>query len=163
MSATSQRAITHLGASEGETLWVLGDFVTLKVEGDGLTLFEAIAPPQAGPPPHVHYEQEEAFYVLEGTFSFQSGDETFEVGPGSFVLVPMGTVHTSKNTGTGTGRVLLTNTLPGAHERFFREVGVPVGDMASFQPPIDPPDIAKVMASGARNDIHFQLPAQART
>ena len=159
MSATSQRAITHLPAGEGETLWVLGDFVTLKAESAALTLFEVLAPPEAGPPPHIHYEQEEAFYVLEGTFSFQSGDETIKTEPGSFILVPRGTVHTFRNTGAGTGRVLLTNTLPGAHERFFREVGVPVNDIASFQPPTDPPDLAKVMASGARNDIHFQLPA----
>ncbi len=162
MSTTSQQAITHLPAGEGETLWVLGDFVILKAQCDDLTLFEAIAPPQAGPPPHIHYEQEEAFYVLEGTFTFQSGDETIEARRGSFVWVPRGTVHTFKNTGPGTGRVLLTNTLPGAHERFFREVGVPVNDIASFQPPNDPPDIAKVMASGARNDIHFKLPAEAR-
>lgn len=162
MSTTRQQAITHLSAGEGETLWVLGDFVTLKSQSDDLTLFEAIAPPQAGPPPHVHYEQEEAFYVLEGTFTFQSGDTTIEARPGSFVWVPRGTVHTFKNAGPGTGKGLFTNTLPGAHERFFREVGVPVSDISSFQPPTEQPDIAKVMASGARNDIHFKLPAEVR-
>jgi quercetin dioxygenase-like cupin family protein len=162
MSTTSRQAITHLQTGEGETLWVLGYFVTLKAQSDGLTLFEAIAPPGAGPPPHIHYEQEEAFYVLEGTFSFLSGDETIETGPGSFVWVPRGTVHTFKNTGAGTGKVLLTNTLPGEHERFFREIGVPVSDMASFQPPDSPPDIDKVLRSGERNDIHFVLSEEAR-
>ncbi len=160
MATTSERAARHLPAGAGETLWVLGLFVTLKAKGDGdkMTFFEVTSPPGGGPPPNIHYQQEEAFYVLEGTFSLLIGDETVTGGPGSFVLIPRGTVHTFKNTGDSTGKVLLTNTLPGAHERFFREVGVPVSDIASFQPPTDLPDIAKVMGSGARNDIHFKLP-----
>ncbi len=77
-------------------------------------------------------------------------------------LVPRGTLHTFQNTGAETGKVLITNNLPGAHERFFRDVGVPVTDMASFSPPAGSPDMDKVLSSAERNDIHFVLLEEAR-
>jgi hypothetical protein len=44
----------------------------------------------------------------------------------------------------------VASTLPGAHERFFREVGVPVSDRDSFEPPTDSPDMEKVLASAEK-------------
>ena len=42
--------------------------------------------------PHVHAEEDDAFYVLEGELTFVVGDDAEEVvaGPGTFVLVPPG-------------------------------------------------------------------------
>ncbi len=159
---TRDQGVVRVPPGEGETLWVLGDFVAFKADGEsvGLSVFEGLIPPQGGPPPHVHHQQEEAFYVLEGTFSFLSGNETIEAEPGSFMWIPRGTLHTFKNTGAQNGRVLVTSTLPGSHERFFREVGVHVSDRASFEAPADPPDMEKVMSSAERNDIHFVLPEE---
>ena len=71
--------------------------------------------------------------------------------------IPRGTLHTFKNTGAESGRVLVTSTFPGSHERFFRAVGMPVSDKASFEPPTDSPDMEKILASAERNDIHFVL------
>jgi mannose-6-phosphate isomerase-like protein (cupin superfamily) len=157
MLAPDEQAVTHLPAGEGETLWVLGVFTTLKAQSNDVSFYEGIVPPEAGPPPNVHYQQDEACYVLEGTFSFLSGDETIDTGPGSFVWIPRGTVHTFKNIGESTGKLLFSSTFPGSHERFFREVGVPVDDIATFEPPEGPPDMEKVLASAKRNDIHFVL------
>src|SRR5919199_3385643 len=146
---TKNQGVVRVPPGEGETFWVLGDFVIFKADGESssLLVFEGLAPPGGGPPPHIHYQQEEAFYVLEGTFSFLSGDKTIEAEPGSFMWIPRGTLHTFKNTGAQNGRVLVTSTLPGSHERFFREVGVPVSDKASFEAPAGPPDMEKVMSS----------------
>ncbi len=60
------------------------------------------------------------------------------------------------------GKLLIASTYPGSHERFFRDVGIPVSDMATFQSPDGPPDIEKVLSSGERNDIHFVLPNETR-
>ena len=156
--------VTQAWISEGKTLWVLGDFVAFKADGESMVLsvFEGLVPPKGGPPLHIHHQQEEAFYVLEGTFSFLSGDKTIKAEPGSFMWIPRETLHTFKNTGTESGRALVASTLPGSHERFFREVGVPVSDRNSFEPPADPPDIEKVLASAERNDIHFVFPEERR-
>jgi quercetin dioxygenase-like cupin family protein len=45
--------------------------------------------------PHVHPDEDDAFYVLEGELTFLLGEEGLEVlaGPGTFVLVPPGTRH----------------------------------------------------------------------
>jgi mannose-6-phosphate isomerase-like protein (cupin superfamily) len=160
MLAPEEQAVTHLPAGEGETLWVLGVFVSLKMQSDEISLYEVICPPEAGPPPNIHYQQDEAFHVLEGLFSFLGGDETLEAGPGSFVWIPKGTPHTFKNIGESTGKLLITSTGARFHERFFRDVGIPVSDMTTFEPPEGPPDMEKVLSSGERNDIHFVLPKE---
>ena len=58
-----------ISAGEGRTVWVVGDRYTIKASGEdtggAFALFEAIVPPQAGPPPHVHHREDEAFYFLE--------------------------------------------------------------------------------------------------
>ena len=162
MSTPDEQAVTHLRAGEGETLWVLGLFATLKGQSEEVSFYEGICPPEAGPPPNIHYQQDEAFYVLEGTFSFLSGDETIETGPGSFVWIPRGSVHTFKNIGERPGKVLCASTFPGSHERFFRDVGIPVSDMVTFEPPQGSPDMEKVLASAKRNDIHFVVPEEGR-
>ncbi len=92
MSMSKQQGISSLPPEGGETLWVLGNQVTFKADGerDGLTLFVSTIPPGGGPPPHVHYLQEEAHYILSGTFSFLSGDKWIEAQMGSFLWIPRG-------------------------------------------------------------------------
>jgi len=158
MLSRGEQVVKHLPAGEGETLWLMGGFVTLKVQSDEMSLYEVLCPPEAGPPPHVHHRQDEGFYVLEGTFSILRGDETFETGPGSFVWLPRGTLHTFEYTGEDVGRILVTSTFPGSHESFFRDVGIPVSDMERFEPPDGPPEMEKVMTSAKSNDMYFVLP-----
>jgi quercetin dioxygenase-like cupin family protein len=43
---------------------------------------------------HIHYEDDEAWHVLEGTLRFRFANRTVEVGPGSTIFVPAGVAHT---------------------------------------------------------------------
>jgi mannose-6-phosphate isomerase-like protein (cupin superfamily) len=61
-------------------------------------------------PPHVHHNDEEAWYVLEGVLRVQRGDEEVEVRAGCGVLVPRGTPHTYWNPAEGRCRYLLIMT-----------------------------------------------------
>ena len=160
MATISQQGIRHLPPGAGESLWILGDQVTFKADGErnGITLFVSTIPPGGGPPPHVHRRQEEAHYVLEGTFSFLNGDAWFAAETGSFVWIPRGVVHAFRNVGTTAGRLISTNNLPGSHERWFRHVGVPIDDVAAFRPPQGLPDMEDVLTSAAQEDIHFLPP-----
>ena len=56
---------------------------------------------------HVHHEDDEAWYVLEGTLGFQLGDETVTAPAGSAVLVPKGTPHSYWNAGEIEARYVL--------------------------------------------------------
>jgi mannose-6-phosphate isomerase-like protein (cupin superfamily) len=78
------------------------------------------APGAAGPPPHIHYEHEEAFYVVEGELTLQLGDESVVVGAGGFAMVPRGTVHRPSNTSAEPVRFLFISSPP--MEQFFLEL-----------------------------------------
>ncbi|HEX4678164.1 MAG TPA: cupin domain-containing protein [Gaiellaceae bacterium] len=73
-------------------------------------------------PAHVHFEDDEAWYVLEGALGFRRGGEHLEAPAGAAVLVPRGVVHTFWNAGGGRCRYLIVLTprlaalLAGLHE-----------------------------------------------
>jgi mannose-6-phosphate isomerase-like protein (cupin superfamily) len=67
-------------------------------------------PPRLIAPRHVHYNDDEAWYVLEGTLCVQSGENEIEASAGSAVLVRRGTPHTFWNPGPGRVRYLLIMT-----------------------------------------------------
>jgi mannose-6-phosphate isomerase-like protein (cupin superfamily) len=48
---------------------------------------------------HVHEDEDDAFYILSGTLTFELGDERVAAGPGTFVLVPPGVSHGFANEG----------------------------------------------------------------
>ena len=48
---------------------------------------------------HVHAEEDDAFYILEGEMTFFFGDEEAAAPPGTFVLVPPGVAHGFRNDG----------------------------------------------------------------
>ena len=74
----------------------------------------------AVPPPHVHREHDEIFYILEGKFSFVIGQTTQEAGSGSLVWVPRGTRHGFQ---IQPGSKALLLTIPAGLEGFFVELG----------------------------------------
>ena len=77
--------------------------------------------PGDGPPPHLHRDHDEYFFVLESTISLVVNGKESSVGPSTLVFVPRGTTHSFKNIGASTAR-LLEWTVPGENERYFRAV-----------------------------------------
>jgi len=90
----------------------VGGVTTFKAIGDqsggALTAIEGVASPGEGPPLHVHREQDEFIYTLEGTFRVRLADDLIEALPGSFVFIPRNTAHTWQNVGDGHARLLAT-------------------------------------------------------
>jgi hypothetical protein len=77
--------------------------------------------PGEGPPLHVHADEDEILYVLEGTLRFVLEDEDV-APPGSFVFVPRGARHTWQNVGDGPSRLLVL-FVPAGMEAFFERFG----------------------------------------
>lgn len=67
-------------------------------------------PPRLIAPRHLHFRDDEAWYVLEGVLRLQVGDREIEARAGSSVLAPRGTPHTYWNPGPGPVRYLLIMT-----------------------------------------------------
>jgi mannose-6-phosphate isomerase-like protein (cupin superfamily) len=85
-------------------------------------LFQEVRPTPGGPPPHVHRDRDEAFFVLDGRYRFVRDAEEVEVGPGTFVYVPRGTRHLFRTLEADSRTLILV--APAGLEAFFREMGV---------------------------------------
>lgn len=73
-----------------------------------------LEPHTAGPGPHSH-EEDDVFYVLEGTMSFLVDGAWIDAERGAFVLVPGGTVHDFENRGSVRSGAL-NFSIPGGFE-----------------------------------------------
>jgi quercetin dioxygenase-like cupin family protein len=142
---------------------VVEDTYTFKATGDStggvLTLMEASIPPGSGPPPHVHANEDETFYLLAGVLEISAGEETFAARAGDFVFLPRGTPHTFTNPGVDAARALILCT-PAGLERFFYEIGSPAhpGEQA---PPLSADQLDRIIDLAPRHGVHIQLPADA--
>ena len=116
--------LLHRPEGTGDMYWGPGDLyrflVTGEETGGAYFAMEAIVPPGGGPPPHIHSNEDETFYVVEGGCSIRLGDEWVTASAGDFVNVPRGTVHCFHNDGAEAMRMLLTFT-PAGIEQFFLE------------------------------------------
>jgi mannose-6-phosphate isomerase-like protein (cupin superfamily) len=70
---------------------------------------------------HVHGEEDDAFYILEGELTFVFGDREAPAPPGTFVLVPPGVEHGFRNDGPTSVRMLNIHAPAG----FDRRIGLP--------------------------------------
>jgi len=109
---------------ESETISLSGNrisFVHRKPDSAYSLLEWVAAPGVPGTPLHIHRATDEAFYVLEGTFGFQVGEETVEAPAGAFVFAPKGIEHAYWNLGPSPAKMLITISPPG-FERYFEEL-----------------------------------------
>ena len=88
---------------------------------------------KGGPARHLHYDQEEWFYILEGAFLFEVGADRFQLHPGDSLLAPRKVPHVWAFVGEARGRILIAFLPAGQMEAFFREV-----TRANAMPPQDP-------------------------
>jgi mannose-6-phosphate isomerase-like protein (cupin superfamily) len=73
--------------------------------GGTFSLFEENEPVDT--PLHVHENEDELFYVLEGEHVIRVGGEEFRVGPGGLVFAPRGVPHSQRRVVPRTGRLLV--------------------------------------------------------
>ncbi len=86
-----------------------------------------------GPARHLHYNQDEWFYILKGEFQFEVGQEKFRLQPGDSLLGPRQVPHVWACASENGGSILIAFLPAGKMEAFFREV-----TKANAMPPQDP-------------------------
>ena len=159
------RSRIYVGPAEGRAVRMAGlQLVTRKVSseqtGGAYSLFEVAVAPGGGSQPHVQHREDECFYVLEGEFEFLVESVALEAGPASLVYVPKGDLHAFKNVGHTTGRMLVSQTPGGSHERFIEEVGDPVTGEAALPAREGPPEeVERLAAVGALYGVEMVAPA----
>ena len=110
-----------LGKEEGQAIWFLGTLTFVKATkastGGAYGLIEQVIPAGFSSPYHVHHDEDEAFYVLEGEITFYCGDQRLKGGPGTYVFGPREIPHGFKVEGDHPARLLLLAS-PGGFEQF---------------------------------------------
>ena len=158
METTTKLSPRSVAAGEGKTLRVISDLVTWKASaaetGGAYSLFETRTPVGGGTPPHLQRYEDEAFFVLSGTYTFLVDGEQIEIGAGGYAFVPRDTVHAFSNNGDEEARMLILVTPGGIHENFFAEVGVPV------DAPMAAPDIPWMLGVAAKYGLEILPPAE---
>src|SRR4029453_8490358 len=79
--------------------------LTTEATGGAISVLMGWLKPGEGPSDHVHFNQEEIFFIIEGTYEMTVGGQTSTVGPGTLVFIPRNEVHRFKNVGDPQGRV----------------------------------------------------------
>jgi len=113
----------HLAARAGERLSFAGADFLVKASSEttagAFAIIEEVDPLDT--PLHIHANEDELFYVIEGEHVFQVGDDEFPAGPGAVVFAPRQVPHAHRRVVPRTGR-FLTMVSPAGFERFFREL-----------------------------------------
>jgi len=149
-----------LDDNEGEAFWLLGMLQTIKIGRDDTAgqygLIEILAPAGIGSPWHVHPEEDEWFYVLEGEMTCWVADTQLSLKAGSFAFGPRSVPHTFY--AEAGGARALVGFAPMQFEGFLREVGEPAPERV-LPPPLDGhPDMARLIPIAQRNGFEILGP-----
>ena len=116
--------------------------LSTEATGGAISVLMGWLKPGEGPSDHVHFNQEEIFFIIEGTYEMTVGGQTSTVGPGTIVFIPRNVVHRFKNIGDTTGW-----SLPGGQDLYFKAIShlAASGDLTP----------EKVMEINQRHDTKF--------
>jgi quercetin dioxygenase-like cupin family protein len=138
------------------SLWFLNNLVTVHVNEPTLSIVELTGAPGDTPPLHVHTDEDETFYVLEGEVTVHvAGQDPLVLGPGQAAFAPRGVPHVYVVTSSTPARWLGTTT---GHRfaSFVEALSAPAAE------PTLPTDVeidpAHVAAVAARHGIEFLGP-----
>ena len=150
-----------LQPTEGEALWFMGFLATIKASagetGGRVAVIHHLGPQDAGSPLHVHHQENEWFYILDGELTVWVGGEVIRAPAGSFVFGPQGTPHTF-TVSSPQGASFLLVTEPGGFEAFMRTCAEPAHSLTLPPPPASPPDLAQIAAIAAEYGIEIVGP-----
>lgn len=147
-----------LGAEDGETFWGFGSLMTIKASaeqtGGRFSLIELLSPGGIATPLHVHREDDESFYVLEGELTFYLDDgQAIPAAAGSFVHVPGGDVHAFQVDSETARYLVITSS---QHESFYRAISE--STQTRSIPPEAPLDMEKIGPAAQKYGVEILGP-----
>ena len=142
---------------DGEARWWLGQLAEIKATAAGtggkLTIVEVTCAPGFEAPLHVHYREDEAFWILDGEVTLYVGEDTIVARTGDYALGPRNIPHRYV-VGPAGCRMLFILT-PGGFEELVREMSEPAASRALPPPPEQPPDLEWVQTIARKH--HCEL------
>ena len=152
-SHLAEQALSELS---NDALWILENQIAIlatseETDGQYFLMVEIVG---TGTIPHIHTEETEEFYILEGEVSFQVDDQTITASAGELIVVPPGTTHAYQNLGAEPARMLVRASP--AELAFFESLvrlTARPGTEPTAPPPafLDPDALAQVVAAFEEN------------
>src|SRR5262249_52937479 len=151
---------------EGRATWFVNGLAVAKAgateTGGAYALAEHLVSAASNPPRHVHNDENEAWYVLDGEIEFDVDGEREVAHAGSFVLAPAGAPHRFQVL-TDTARMLVltssTGTMgDGGFEHLVERAGAPA--TAPVLPVPAEPDPVALATIAAECGIEILPPEQ---
>ena len=148
MSTTTASSRALSATAAGEPRWFFGSLARVRAgaadTNGSYTMLELEMPPNLEAPLHVHYREDEGFYVLEGAATVYVGDQTVELGAGEHAFGPRNIPH--RFTIGPEGARMIWVLTPGGFEDLVEEASVPA-ETPTVPPPdvVPPPDIADIV------------------
>jgi quercetin dioxygenase-like cupin family protein len=129
MSTETATQLYRLDSTEGlADVWWKSGRATIKAgpdeTGNAFSQLVMDEPRGSATPVHIHHNEDETFYVLEGQVAMFSGDERIDLEAGDYFFVPRGVVH-AYLVRSERARMLVTIS-PSGTEQLFVSLGVPV-------------------------------------
>src|SRR5215469_11521193 len=125
------RLVLHLS---GDKIPVRGGWISFLAIGEqtggAYAVIETANDPSTGIRLHVHEREDETWFVIEGEYTFEVGDQTFRAGPGDYVFGPRNVPHSYANKTEAVARALIMVT-PAGFEGFWRESATMAGNPAA--------------------------------
>jgi mannose-6-phosphate isomerase-like protein (cupin superfamily) len=105
--------------------WLGGSHVRILLDGAAtggqFNLIEESFGAGDGSPLHIHYHEDETFWILDGAMTVWIGDERVEASQGDVVFLPRGIPHAFRVTLPESRAMILTT--PSGIEDMYREAG----------------------------------------
>jgi quercetin dioxygenase-like cupin family protein len=138
------------------SIWFLGALMTVHADSADtngkVSLVEVTGKPGGEPPLHVHQNEDELFFMLEGKLQAYRGDQEIILNPGHSAFLPRGVPHTFKILSTSAR--WLTYITPAGFEEYFRRLGRPA-EKLTLPEVVTPPDLEKFAGVGKDFGLTF--------
>lgn len=155
-SATAGGRGFVVGPDDGDGYYWLGTLTLTKVMRDAtggrLDIVDHRVPAGYAPPKHVHRDQDEVFFLLDGTLQLTCGDDEWHVSPGSLVFLPRGVPHGFVASADRPARTLLINA-PAGFADVIVELGTPTTALTLPGADVPTPTPDTVATVSARHGI----------
>jgi mannose-6-phosphate isomerase-like protein (cupin superfamily) len=144
-----------MAGSEAKEFVLAGVVMKRLVSGEqtegAFCLFENRTDGQTATPIHVHADDDETVYVIEGQLTAVVDGDARTLSPGESIFLKRGIPHQLMNPGNHTARYILIGT-PSLFERFLAEAGRELRKGEVVGPPT-PADIERLKAAAPRFGI----------
>jgi quercetin dioxygenase-like cupin family protein len=149
-----------LTSSEGPAYWFLNNLEVVKATsestGGAFCLVHQTTAPGHGTPYHLHHVEDEAFYVLDGEFTFISEEKKTVLGAGGYIFLPRKIPHGLRCSGSAPSTMLILATPGTGFVGMMTEMGEPAKERVLPVP--GPPDLEKLAILCAKYQIEILGP-----